>query len=314
MTAGLARISSGRPSASSSPVVEDRDPFADSHDHLHVVLDEQDREIQLVAEMLDELGHLGRLAGVHAGGGLVQQQQLRLARQRARQLEPALVAVRQVLGPVLLVAPRQADELEELLRLALRLLLLGAHGGKPQEGAPPARLHADVAADHHVGQDRHGAEEADVLERPADPDLDDLVRRASDERLALERDLARGRLEHAGELVEERRLAGPVRADERHDGAPRDGEVHVAVRDQAAEPHRDLVGLEDGIGDLHRARRGRRRGRHDVTTGRPVCSPTSSAYISSSSSSETSWSSARRARLGRSPSGRRSIMTTSTTP
>jgi hypothetical protein len=106
-------------------VVEHRDPLADAHHHLHVVLDEEHGEVKLIAEPLDERGHLCRLSRVHPCRGLVEQEQLRLAGQRARQLEATLVAVRQVLGQVGLVAAGQPDQLQELLGpLPHRRLLL----------------------------------------------------------------------------------------------------------------------------------------------------------------------------------------------
>ena len=59
-----------------------------------------------------------RLGRVHAGRGLVEREQLRLGGQRARDLEPALVAVRQVLREVV-GAPRDADVVEQLVRALL---------------------------------------------------------------------------------------------------------------------------------------------------------------------------------------------------
>src|SRR5829696_6407238 len=62
-------------------VVEHRHLLGDSHDHLHVVLDQQDRHAQVVAQLAHELGELLGLLRVHAGGRLVEQQQLRLGRE-----------------------------------------------------------------------------------------------------------------------------------------------------------------------------------------------------------------------------------------
>ena len=77
-------------------VVEHGDLLGDAHDDLHVVLDEQDREVLLVAQLAHEVGQLRGLLRVHAGGRLVEQQQLRVGRQRARDLDAALVAVGEV--------------------------------------------------------------------------------------------------------------------------------------------------------------------------------------------------------------------------
>ena len=60
-----------------------------------------------------------------------------------------------------------------------------------------------------------------------------------------ERDLAAGRVEDAGDDVEERRLAGAVGPDQADDRALRDREVDVVDGDQAAEALRDVLGVEE---------------------------------------------------------------------
>ena len=75
-------------------VVEHRDALRDAHDHPHLVLDEEDRDPQLVAQVPDEVGQLGRLRGVHARRRLVEEEQARLVGERPADLEPALVAIR----------------------------------------------------------------------------------------------------------------------------------------------------------------------------------------------------------------------------
>src|SRR5579862_1523466 len=67
-----------------------------AHHNLHVVLDQQDGEVQLSTQAVDEQRELARLMRIHAGGWLVEQQQLGLGGQRAGDLEAALIAIRQV--------------------------------------------------------------------------------------------------------------------------------------------------------------------------------------------------------------------------
>ena len=50
----------------------------------------------------DEVGHRPGLARVHAGRRLVEQQQLRVARERARHLQTSLVSIRKVLRELVL--------------------------------------------------------------------------------------------------------------------------------------------------------------------------------------------------------------------
>src|SRR4029450_8157087 len=81
----------------------------------------------------------------------------------------------------------------------------------------------------------HVLEQPDVLERPADPPLGDRVRRLAGDLVAVEDDHAPGRLVDAGDHVEERRLAGAVRADQADDRALGDGEVYAGDGDEPAE-------------------------------------------------------------------------------
>ncbi len=53
----------------------------------------------VVADAVDQLAEQHLLGGIHAGGRLVEREQLRIGGQRARDLEPALVAVGQRARP-----------------------------------------------------------------------------------------------------------------------------------------------------------------------------------------------------------------------
>ena len=60
------------------------------------MLDEQDSDAETLADDLDGLHQLLGLVRVHTGCRLVEQQQLGLGRERTRDFELALLAVRQV--------------------------------------------------------------------------------------------------------------------------------------------------------------------------------------------------------------------------
>ena len=70
-----------------------------------MVIDEHHRD--LASERPDQLGELRQLAGIESARGLVEQQQLGLANERARQRDPLLDRVRERPGkPILdLLAP-----------------------------------------------------------------------------------------------------------------------------------------------------------------------------------------------------------------
>ena len=104
-------------------VLEHGEALGDAHHDLHVVLDQQHGQPLLVAHATDERREVGRLLRVHPGRRLVEQQQLRVGRERPRDLEPPLVAVGQR-ARLLLVAPRQAAVDEQLARLLARRRLL----------------------------------------------------------------------------------------------------------------------------------------------------------------------------------------------
>src|SRR5207302_11285310 len=65
--------------------------------------------------------------------------------------------------------------------------------------------------------------------------------------VSVEAHFALGRIEKAGDHVEQRRLARTVRSDDRCDGVAADRKRDALVRPQAAEAHADVVD-----GELHR--------------------------------------------------------------
>src|SRR5437764_1053895 len=76
-------------------VVQDDDTVGETHDEIHVVLDDDERQPQLVAQPCDELHERPRLGGIEAARRLVEQEAARLGGQRPRELEPFLPAKRQ---------------------------------------------------------------------------------------------------------------------------------------------------------------------------------------------------------------------------
>ena len=227
-------------------VVEGDDPVRDALDDVHVVLDHEDRVAAVRAQLLDQLRDLVRLGRVHPGGGLVEQEQARIGRHRAGDLQAAPVRVRERIRRLVPAVAHQplAEEAELLLGEGSDRLLLTPHPGRPQDRAHDARPRVAVGRRRHVLLDRHVQEEPKRLERARDALAVDLVRREPDDRLALERDLSLVDLVHARHEVEERRLARAVRPDHAHDLVLVDVEVEVRDHLQAAEGLRDARELE----------------------------------------------------------------------
>src|SRR5512134_1053974 len=167
------------------PEVEHHEPVAHLHHQRHVVLDEEDRDPQ-PADPADQAEHLRRLRLVHPRRGLVEQQEARFRGERPGDLQPALMAVREAPRRLHYVRPCQSDQLEEFPGPLPRAPLLGALSPGAQDAAPDPRGGAAVPPHHHVLLRGHRGEEADVLERPADPPAGDGVRAEAADLLPVE--------------------------------------------------------------------------------------------------------------------------------
>src|SRR6266540_1124283 len=214
--------------------VDDGDPVGHLLDEPHVVLDEEDREPVRAPQPLQELDEALLLDGVEPGGGLVEEQELRVARQRPGDLDQPLVAIGEVLHDEVR-AVREPHEPER------RQGALAQRRVPGREGIAVALRH-----DHHVLERREGGEQSDVLERAAEAAAGALVRRPAGHVLSVEDDPPRGRPVDAVQDVEDGRLARPVGTDERVDGAAGDLDVHAGHRLHAAEVLPDLAQVQDG--------------------------------------------------------------------
>ena len=104
------------------------------------MLDQQDRDAALPDAQ--DVGHqLAGFRGVHAGGRLVEQQEPRLGRQSARDLEAPAIGIGQRIGePVGARQQALAEEGEQLLGLVDRLAFSARADGRPRTmPAMPAR-------------------------------------------------------------------------------------------------------------------------------------------------------------------------------
>src|SRR6185437_15203831 len=205
-----------------------------AHHQAHVMLDQQDAELELLADRDQQRGQLVHLAVVEAARRLVEQQQLRLANQRPRQLDPLLRAEGQRrhrhVGHIL-----EVQQVQQAMKLLVRPTLLGPHDRQAQGVADEARMRKVVAADQHVVAHAQGAEQGEVLKGATDPEVDELVARGAGQLAALEQDLAFAVAIDAADAVEQRGLAGAVRPDQAADLPLPDIERDTVERDNAAE-------------------------------------------------------------------------------
>ena len=194
------------------------DAVGNIHHDPHLVLDHQDGDAELVADIEHEARDVLGLLLVHARHHFVQQQQFRLAGERTRQLDALLLAVGQRaddgVADVL-----DLEEFDDVLDPLPRLDLLAAGAAEEHHGIQHAGAQMGVAA----GQDvlDHGAvlEQRQVLKGAADAERGEPRGRDGREIVAVEHDAAAARPQHAGDHVEQRGLAGAVRADHAADFA-----------------------------------------------------------------------------------------------
>ena len=236
-------------------VIQDHQFVADAHDEFHVVLDEDHRHAPRqdgVDEVDEGLGFLG----VHAGGRLVEEQELGTGGQGPGDFQPALVAVGQARGLVEggLAQPHEIKAGHGVLD---DVALLGPLGRRAQDRAEKIGLGAAMAADAHVVEHGEAGKKPDVLKRPGHAQSGHALGTRTGHVLRFsvsgEQDPALGRSVDAGHTVEHGGLAGAVWADEAEDAAPGHGKRDVAQGHEAAEALGDPLHLQDR--SIHRSGR-----------------------------------------------------------
>ena len=174
----------GRAVGDLAAVVEHDDAVGDVHHHAHVVLDQRDRRAELVVDVEDEAAHVLLLLDIHAGHRLVEQQQLRLHRQRAAELDPLLQPIGQRPTGVLRIAwiSRKSMIRSTSARCASSSCFGRAEMDRlPQEVA----AHPQQPPGHDVVERRHALEQRDVLKGAGDALRRRLVGAHAPARLAL---------------------------------------------------------------------------------------------------------------------------------
>ena len=236
----------GRPRGQDFAEVHHVDPglAAQLHDHLDVVLNEDDAEAELLVDAADQLGEVAALVLVHARRRLVQQQELRIGGHGAHQLQPALQPVGQVAG-VLLGVGAEPDQVQQPVGALDVLLLAPDRTGGAEQGVSKGVVGSCVEPQGYVLEHRHLGKQADILESPADAQVAKPVRGDADDGLPVEKDLSAGGRHRPGDQVQQRGLAGSVGADEAKELAPGQGQVDVVHRPDPAELDRYALEFQD---------------------------------------------------------------------
>ena len=225
-----------------------------AHDDLHVVLDQEHGDVLLVPHPADEVDERGGLLRVHPGGRLVEEEQLRLRRESARDLEPPLVAVGSVPDSSSCRLGEPAVD-EQLLGACRRSRAPRAGRAACGRSSRRCRPSAGCACRRARSRGRSSGGRAGCsgtcARRRARRSRAAACRTSS----AVEDDAPGGGDVDPGEHVEERRLARAVRSDQRDDRAARDREVDVVGRDEPAELLAHLLRDEQVVGRIAISRR-----------------------------------------------------------
>ena len=191
------------------------------------MLDHQHAATVFRSDVEDQLAQLVRFGGRKPGGWLVEQQEVRIDGERARQPDAAFFAVAETGGETMcfLAQPQVAEDIGRTL---------------PRLGASePLRDIADL----DVLADGQPAEQAHGLEGPHHAGTGKAVARQTGAVAFADHDRAGERPLESGQHVDQGRLAGAVRADQSEDLAALEPDTDLIDGNQAAEP------------DAHRLRR-----------------------------------------------------------
>src|SRR4051812_11748594 len=201
-------------------VVEHHDAIDHAHQHAHDVLDPDDGDAELVADLAQHVGGLVHLGIVQSAQAFVGEQKFRPGRERLGEFELLQAGGAEPVDAGVAIG-RQADHAERLFRG-----LVGA-------GAAVAAL-AVIARQRHVLEDAEAAERPRDLKGAADAAIDNPVRRKPCDLRAGERDRTCRRHQRARQHVEDRALARTGRADQAKNFALIDSKRQVVDRGEAA--------------------------------------------------------------------------------
>jgi hypothetical protein len=190
-----------RPVRDVAAVVEYGDAVRDVHHDAHVVLDQDDGRAPLGVDVENEAGNILLLLLVHAAHRLVEQQQLRVERERAAELDALAQAIGEGAGR-LLADVLELQELDEFLDPRAVAHLLSLRRTPVDERGEHTSAHMHVPPEHDVVEHGKATEQRNVLERAGDAELGDGGGFGVGDVAAFELDSAAGRAVEAADHVQ----------------------------------------------------------------------------------------------------------------
>jgi len=122
------------------PIIQNRDGFRDSHHDPHLVLDEDDRDPQFIAEVPNKVHDVLSFTGVHACRRFIKEQKFWPGSQRASDFESPLIPVGKIFRQKITFALyAQEDDLDKVTSTVDHLftLLMKAHFPSPDRWERP---------------------------------------------------------------------------------------------------------------------------------------------------------------------------------
>src|SRR5215469_11146615 len=227
-----------RPVGEESAFVHHDDAIRVAEHHVHVVLDDNGRHRTRAHDRGHGIHDLRLLARAHPARRLVEKEQLWAQRISHRDVEELALALRQAAGrhAALAVEPEAAEDVEGL---AADILVVVR---KRRDPCDLALTREDRQRD--IVENAKPVEEVDDLETARDARPDSFVDRGEGDVFALEQDPAAVRLQMPADQIDERSLAGAVRAHQREEFTLVDGEIHAVAGAQVAELLAEIDRLE----------------------------------------------------------------------
>src|SRR5262245_23654926 len=206
--------------------------------HVHVVLDDNGRYGAGANDRRHGIHDLRLLARAHPARRLVEEEEFWTQRIGHGDVEQLALALRQAAGrhAALAVETEPAEDVEGLAADVLVMVR--------KRRDPRALALAREDRQRNIVENAKPVEQIDDLEAARDARLDPFVDRGEGDVFALEQDPAAVRLELSADQINERGLAGAVRAHEREEFALVDGEIHAVAGTQVAELLAEIDRLE----------------------------------------------------------------------
>ena len=240
LTSASARISCGEPDAITRP--DTSTEMRSARRNTASMSCSTSNKLTSLRRLGDQLDHSLRLVRPHPGHRLIQQQKLRLRRERQTHFELPLLAVCEAFQP------RRRHARSVPRAPACR----GRHRTRPTRRLterqkrrlePASRLHRH----HHVVQYRAAFENAGHLIRTRQPRPDSAVHRHCGHVVSREAHSPFVRLQCAGDLVDQRGLASAVGSDQSVDLAAANRQIHAVRRGKTPETFDDACRVREAL-------------------------------------------------------------------